>query len=77
MGESFSIPAGLNGGKLRPDGTIDMNTLSSPLLLRRVRQAAEPTPAAGEILIWSDSDDDSVWLVYNDADAGVVTIQLT
>ena len=50
---------------------------SAYFLPRRIRQSAEPTPQAGEMLIWSDSDDDKVYLVYNDANAGVVKNELT
>jgi len=46
------------------------------LIPRRVRQAAQPTPDSGELLVWSDSDDDSVHLVYEDADAGTVEVVL-
>jgi len=44
---------------------------------RRIRQSSQPSPSAGELLIWSDSDDDAVRFVYNDADAGAVTVLLS
>jgi len=69
----FKIP---KDGGIVPSGNVDLATNNAVFLPRRIRQAAEPVPAAGEMLIWSDSDDDSVWLVYSDADGGVVTVQL-
>jgi len=54
--------------------TIDVLGTFTP---KRIRQANQPTPSAGEIVVWSDSDDDAVRLVYNDANAGVVTILLS
>jgi hypothetical protein len=42
---------------------------------RRIRQASQPTDVAvGELVIWSDSDTDAVVALYNDADAGIVTL---
>jgi hypothetical protein len=58
-------------------GEVDFNKKGGYLKMRRIRQAAQPTPVSGELLIWSDSDDDTVWLVYNDEDAGGVKVQLT
>ncbi|MFA5135552.1 MAG: LamG domain-containing protein [Patescibacteria group bacterium] len=43
---------------------------------RRLRQSAQPTPEAGELLVWSDSDDDAVYLVYTDANAGGVKVAM-
>jgi len=43
----------------------------------RVRQSAQPTPDEGIMTVWSDSDDDKVYIVYNDPDAGVVKTELT
>lgn len=40
--------------------------------LTRLSQAALPTPDTGEFLVHRDSDDDSIRLVYNDTNAGVV-----
>jgi len=51
--------------------SLDCATLGGYLKPRRVRQAARPTPEAGELMVWCDSDDDSVYLVYNDANGGV------
>ena len=49
--------------------------------IKRYRQAAEPTTSQmviGELAIWSDSDDDRVYLAYYDEDtATVVTTELT
>jgi len=60
-----------------PAGTdLDMTT-GANFKPYRIRQAAQPTPEAGELLIWSDSDDDKVYLVYNDANKGVVQVEMT
>lgn len=53
-----SVDCAANGGYLKP---------------RRLSQAAQPTPDSGELLVWRDTDDDSVRLVYNDPDVGVKT----
>ena len=37
---------------------------------------AEPTLSAGEMKIWRDSDDNKVFLVYNDADEGQKKVEL-
>lgn len=42
----------------------------------RVRQGTQPTAAVGELLIWSDSATNKVYLVYNDADEGAHKIEL-
>ena len=50
---------------------------------RRINQSAEPVNGTGstqvdvgELLIWRDSDDGKIYLVYNDTDSGVVTVEL-
>lgn len=68
--EHVNWPAGPAGKSMDLSG-------GSYLVMRRIRQAAQPTPTAGEMLIWSDSDDDSVHLVYEDADGGTVDVTLT
>ena len=46
--------------------------------LKRYRQSAEPSLSTnGDMAIWSDSDDDAVYLLYKDADAGQLKIQFT
>ncbi len=56
---------------------LDCRTLGAYFKPRRLRQAAIPVPDVDELLVWSDSDDDTVWLVYNDTTGGVKSIQLT
>lgn len=68
---------GLNGAKLRPDGMLDMNTLSSPFIIRRIVAAAEPTLEEGELAIWYDSENDQIWLYLNDPTGGMVRVELT
>ena len=55
------------------------------LIMRRLRQDAEPTSGTGdtqiqvgELMMWCDSNDsDKVYLVYNDTTSGIVKIELT
>jgi hypothetical protein len=42
----------------------------------RVAQATEPALGAGKMAVWRDTDDGSMWLLYNDADSGQVKIEL-
>ena len=56
-----SVDCATNGGYFKP---------------RRLSQSAQPTPDAGELMIWRDSDDNTVHLLYNDADEGVIDHQL-
>jgi hypothetical protein len=44
---------------------------------RRIAQSAQPTPSSGELLVWRDTDDGKVYFVYNDADTGVVSMEMT
>ena len=46
-------------------------------IIRRVSQAAQPTPATGELLLWRDTDDDKTYLVYTDTDVGARKVELT
>ena len=50
----------------------------------RRNQAAQPASGVGatqidvgELLIWRDTDDGNVYLVYNDTTSGIVDVQLT
>lgn len=50
---------------------------------RRLNQAAEPGAGlgatqidTGELLIWRDSDDGKIYIVYNDADTGIVSAEI-
>ena len=51
--------------------------MEGKLIIRRVRQSAQPTPDAGELLMWSDSVDDKTYLLYQDADGGTRSVELT
>jgi hypothetical protein len=57
--------------------SLTIGSLPGPYIPQRIRQATEPTPSAGELMLWSDSDDNKVYLLYNDANAGVVGVELT
>lgn len=37
----------------------------------RIAQATQPAPDTGELVVWRDTDDGKIYLVYNDADSGV------
>lgn len=43
----------------------------------RLAQAAQPTPDTGELVVWRDTDDGKVYLVYNDTDSGVKQVEMT
>ena len=43
----------------------------------RVAQSAIPTPSVGELQVWRDTDDGKVYVVYNDTDSGVKSVELT
>lgn len=43
----------------------------------RLAQSAQPTPDTGELVIWRDTDDGKVYLVYNDTDSGVKQVEMT
>ena len=53
------------------DAPTDIITVNGAFKPRRLSQSTEPTPAAGEMMIWRDSDDGKVYFMYNDADSGV------
>jgi len=42
----------------------------------RLAQSAQPTPDTGELILWRDTDDGKVYLVYNDADSGVKQVEM-
>ena len=72
----------INGNlRLFAGKNLDCKSLGAYFKPRRVRQSGTgpgmPTPDADEMLMWSDSDDDSVYLVYEDADGGTMCVQLT
>jgi hypothetical protein len=76
-GVSYVMSAFSTSVQLGTNITLDLKTHDAYFKPRRVRQATIPTPQADELLVWSDSDDDSVHLVYNDDDAGVVSVTLS
>lgn len=66
---------------------IDWTTTASGIILdlsagavfkpRIVTAATIPTPTQEELLVWRDTDDNSIRLVYNDTVSGTVSVQLT
>jgi hypothetical protein len=44
---------------------------------RRLNQSAQPAPASKELLVWRDTDDGKVYLVYSDPDSGALKVELT
>jgi len=42
----------------------------------RSNQSAQPTPDTGELIIWRDSDDGKIYLIYNDTDTGAKKVEL-
>lgn len=72
---SFQIACNVGGNSVKLRGAEIVG--GEAFIPERIRQASQPTPDSGGLLIWSDSDDNSVRLVYNDPAAGVVSVQLT
>lgn len=56
---------------------VDCHTNGAYLKPRRVSQSTIPTPDANELMIWRDSDDNKTYLVYNDEDEGVRSVEMT
>lgn len=56
---------------------LDCYTNAAYFKPRRVSQSAIPTPEANELLVWRDSDDSKTYLVYNDVDEGVRSVEMT
>ena len=47
---------------------------------RRISQSGQPTTSdvsLGEMIIWHDTDDSKVYWLYNDADVGIVKVEMT
>jgi hypothetical protein len=57
----------LSGGATSPVSTVKP---------RRFSQEAEPTVESGELAVWYKPTTGQVWLVYNDAAAGNVLVEL-
>lgn len=56
--------------------SLDAFTNGAYFKPRRVSQSAIPTPDANELMIWRDSDDNKTYLVYNDTDEGVRSVEM-
>lgn len=54
-----------------------VDTYFSSLYPTEIAQAAEPTLASGQMRVWRDTDDNSIWLVYNNPTAGQKKVQMT
>lgn len=67
----------VTGNTTLGDAATDTITCTGQFLPRRLNQSAEPTPGTGEMMIWRDTDDGKVYLLYNDADSGAKKIELT
>lgn len=63
--------------KIYEEIAIVINHNSNKSYPARVSQLLEPTPEAGELIVWHDSTAGTVYLVYNDATLGVVKVELT
>lgn len=63
--------------KISSDGIISHESGNSGYIPKVVAQDAQPTPTASHIYIWRDTDDNKVYLIYNDSVNGVVKIELT
>ena len=54
-----------------------MNLETNAFKLTRVSQADEPTLESGQLMIWRDSDDGKIYLVFNDPDSGQKKVEMT
>ena len=61
-------------GGITMDSDITIGT--GNLIPKRVAQSTIPTPSVGAIVIWRDTDDGKVYLVYNDTDSGVKSVEM-
>jgi len=58
-------------------GDINLLTYNAVFIPNIISQAAEPTPASNELVLWKDTDDDNkIYLVYNSS-GSVKKVQLT
>jgi hypothetical protein len=81
-GDSLSV---VSDGQIKLNGDVqiaagkdlDCYTNAAYFKPRRVSQAAQPTPDAAELLVWRDTDDDKTYIVYNDPDVGVRSVEMT
>lgn len=75
--DDYGIRAVAIYGETLPERTTLGEDVSYEAILRPrpVSQETQPTPAAGELLAWYQPSTGRVWLVYNDATAGVVAAE--
>ena len=87
----FTLFAAAIGGNTASANYIDITSTgnmtfagSAGFYPRRVSQSAEPASGTGstqidtgEMIIWHDSDDNSMYLMYNDTTAGIKKVTLT
>lgn len=45
-------------------------------ILRRVVQESQPTPETGEMVVWRKPADGKTRMLYNDPDAGILSVEL-
>ena len=65
----------LNYTKLASNGDITFNGTAGFYPVR-ISQSAQPTPDTGELVVWHDTDDNKIYLVYNDTVSGVMQVEL-
>lgn len=52
-------------------------TLQNAVVLRRISAATEPAMPVGQLVIWHDSTNSKVYVVYNDPTESQVKVELT
>ena len=81
-GTNYAIYTGLGKIYFGDDVTLaagkdlDLKTNGAYFLPRRISQGTTPTPQTGELLIWHDSANSKVWLVYQDETEGTRKVEL-
>ncbi len=55
---------------------LDCYTNAGYFKPRRVSQSAQPTPDSAELLVWRDTDDNKTYILYNDPDVGVRSVEM-
>jgi len=78
----------ISGGGLSVGGVTNYTTIdgsgniqshgSAAFMPRKVFQSAQPSPGINELMLWRDTDDGKLYLMYNDyGGAGVKKVELT
>ena len=80
---AFNTPTVAVSADLGVGGDLTFTSDTASFMPRRISQTTQPANGTGstqidvgEQAIWRDSDDNQVWLMYNDTDEGILKVQL-